>query len=143
MVYNALRLFMEINPELFDESMRQYRQKKIEYVLSSRSCRMWIDVCHHREQRAAVQRYEAWQKLRDIAVKNAGGKLPEGYKDIPHPPPPPPPAVEDQDIMELSMELNAATIDDVSDLDESGMERIPTADPGLEVETRVPLDVLH
>ena len=34
MVYNALRLFMEINPELFDESMRQYRQKKIEYVLS-------------------------------------------------------------------------------------------------------------
>ncbi|KAI4527540.1 protein phosphatase 2A regulatory B subunit [Schizophyllum commune Tattone D] len=114
MVYNALRLFMEINPELFDESMRQYRQKKIE------------------EQRAAVQRYEAWQKLRDIAVKNAGGKLPEGYKDIPHPPPPPPPAVEDQDIMELSMELNAATIDDVSDLDESGMERIPTADPGLE-----------
>ena len=79
----------------------------------------------------------------DIAVKNAGGKLPEGYKDIPHPPPPPPPAVEDQDIMELSMELNAATIDDVSDLDESGMERIPTADPGLEVETRVPLDVLH
>ena len=45
--------------------------------------------------------------------------------------------------MELSMELNAATIDDVSDLDESGMERIPTADPGLEVETRVPLGVLH
>ena len=48
----------------------------------------------HREQRAAVQRYEAWQKLRDIAVKNAGGKLPEGYKDIPHPPPPPPPQAE-------------------------------------------------
>lgn len=115
MVYNALRLFMEINPELFDESMRQYRQKKIE------------------EQRAAVSRYEAWQKLREIAIQNApGGQLPAGYKEIPHPPPPPPPVVEDQDIMELSMELNAATIDDVSDLDESGMERIPTADPGLE-----------
>ena len=32
MVYNALKLFMEINPDLFDESMQQYKQNKIEYV---------------------------------------------------------------------------------------------------------------
>lgn len=32
MVYNALKLFMEINPDLFDESMQQYKQRKIEYV---------------------------------------------------------------------------------------------------------------
>jgi len=33
MVYNALKLFMEINPDLFDESMHQYKQHKIECVL--------------------------------------------------------------------------------------------------------------
>lgn len=32
MVYNALKLFMEINPDLFDEAMQQYKQRKIEYV---------------------------------------------------------------------------------------------------------------
>lgn len=36
MVYNALKLFMEINPELFDESMQQYKQRKIECVLRQR-----------------------------------------------------------------------------------------------------------
>jgi serine/threonine-protein phosphatase 2A regulatory subunit B' len=30
MVYNALKLFMEINPDLFDESMQQYKQRKVE-----------------------------------------------------------------------------------------------------------------
>lgn len=28
MVYNALKLFMEINPELFDESLRQYKEQQ-------------------------------------------------------------------------------------------------------------------
>jgi serine/threonine-protein phosphatase 2A regulatory subunit B' len=32
MVYNALKLFMEINPDLFDESMHQYKQRKLESV---------------------------------------------------------------------------------------------------------------
>lgn len=30
MVYNALKLFMEINPELFDDTMQHYKQRKIE-----------------------------------------------------------------------------------------------------------------
>lgn len=30
MVYNALKLFMEINPDLFDEVMQQYKQNRIE-----------------------------------------------------------------------------------------------------------------
>lgn len=30
MVYNALKLFMEINPDLFDEVMQQYKQRKLE-----------------------------------------------------------------------------------------------------------------
>ena len=32
MVYNALKLFMEINPDLFDETMHQYKQRKLELV---------------------------------------------------------------------------------------------------------------
>ena len=32
MVYNALKLFMEINPDLFDDAMQQYKQRKLEYV---------------------------------------------------------------------------------------------------------------
>ena len=34
MVYNALKLFMEINPEVFDDAMQQYKQRKIECVLA-------------------------------------------------------------------------------------------------------------
>ena len=34
MVYSALKLFMEINPDLFDETMHEYEQNKIECVLS-------------------------------------------------------------------------------------------------------------
>ncbi|THU99313.1 protein phosphatase 2A regulatory B subunit [Dendrothele bispora CBS 962.96] len=116
MVYNALRLFMEINPELFDESMQHYKQQKID------------------EQQHAVHRYEAWQLMREQALKNAPhGRMPEGYVEIPHAPPPPPPAVDDIDVLDLSMELNAASIDDVAgDLDEHGVERVPMADPGLD-----------
>ncbi|KAJ7046710.1 phosphatase 2A regulatory B subunit-domain-containing protein [Mycena alexandri] len=116
MVYNALKLFMEINPDLFDDSMHQYKQRKIE------------------DQEHAVDRYNAWQKMREKAVQNApGGKLPQGYVEIPHAPPPPPPAADDSDILDLSMELNATSIDDVpGDLDEHGIERVPMADPGLD-----------
>jgi len=107
---------MEINPDLFDEAMQQYKQRKIE------------------EQLHAVHKYEAWQKMREIALKNApGGKMPDGYVEIPHAPPPPPSTIDDADIMDLSMELNAASMDDVpGDLDEHGLERVPMADPGLD-----------
>lgn len=116
MVYNALKLFMDINPELFDDTLQHYKQRKME------------------EQQHAVARYEAWERLRKKAINNApGGKLPPNYVDIPHVPPPPPVNVDDSDILDLSMELQAATIDDVqSDLDSSGLERVPNADPGLD-----------
>ncbi|TFL07623.1 phosphatase 2A regulatory B subunit-domain-containing protein [Pterulicium gracile] len=115
MVYNALKLFMDINPELFDEAMRQHKQRLQD------------------DQEQAVVRYDHWQQLRQKALQNApGGQLPQGYVEIPHPPPPPPPAVDDADILDLSMELHAASIDDVpGDLDESGLERVPQADPVL------------
>lgn len=42
--------------------------------------------------------------------------------------------MDDADIMDLSLELNATSIEDVpGDLDESGLERVPMADPGLDV----------
>lgn len=115
MVYNALKLFMEINPDLFDAAMQQYKQRKLE------------------ERQHAVERYEQWHKLRQKAMQNAHGKLPEGFlEDEPTPPPPP---VDENDILDLSMDLNAVALDaDVSlgDLDESGIERVPMADPGMD-----------
>lgn len=81
--------------------------------------------------------------MRAKALANAGGKLPQGYVEITYPTPPPPPSAEDIDILDLSMELNAASIDDLNgsgvggglmgDLDEHGIERVPMADPGLDV----------
>ena len=87
------------------------------------------------DQEHAVSQYTAWQKLREKAIQNApGGKMPEGYIEPYRAPPPPPIAVDDADMMDLSIELNAASIEDVSgDLDESGLERVPMADPGLDV----------
>jgi len=137
MVYNALKLFMEINPDLFDEAMQQYKQRRAEYVHGS-LCILTDLTFALREQEQAIRRYDAWQKLREQARGNApGGKLPTGYVEIEHPPPPPPSAVDDADIMDLSMELNAVSIDDVpGDLDERGMERVPMADPGVDVRLR-------
>jgi serine/threonine-protein phosphatase 2A regulatory subunit B' len=73
--------------------------------------------------------------MREKAMKNSpGGKFPPGFVEVEHPPPPPPSTVEDSDILDLSMELNAASIDEVpGDLDESGIERVPNADPGFDV----------
>ena len=77
--------------------------------------------------------YEDWLKMRDIAKKRCGGKLPPGFEDNAFPPPPPP--VEDIDIEHLSMDLNAVSLDAeiVQELDDTGIERVPMADPGLDV----------
>ena len=86
------------------------------------------------EQEIAVHRYNTWQKVREKAIHNAGGALPAGLVDIPRSLPPPPSSVDEPDILNLSMELNAASIDDVTgDLDEHGIERVPMADPGFDV----------
>ncbi|KAF5357777.1 hypothetical protein D9756_001631 [Leucocoprinus leucothites] len=113
MVYNALKLFMEINPDIFDEVLQQYKHRRVE------------------DQEHAVQQFHNWEKLCQVARENAGDKLPETYTEIKREPPPP--VADDNDILDLSMELNAVAIDDVQgDLDESGIERVPMADPGLD-----------
>ena len=82
------------------------------------------------EQEHAVSQYTAWQKLREKALKNApGGKMPDGYVEPYRAPPPPPIAVDDADMMDLSIELNAASIEDV----QGDLESVPMADPGLDV----------
>ncbi|THH20672.1 hypothetical protein EW146_g705 [Bondarzewia mesenterica] len=117
MVYNALKLFMELNPDLFAETTQHYKQRNIE------------------ERQHAIEKYEAWKKLREKAIQNANGHLPEGFDESEPMPPPPPPLVDDADIMDLSLELNAVTINGEvpHDLDDSGIERVPMADPGLDV----------
>jgi serine/threonine-protein phosphatase 2A regulatory subunit B' len=67
-------------------------------------------------------------------MEHAKGKLPEGFeKDTPTPPPPP---VDENDIIDLSIDLNAVSIDadiPLSELDDNGIERVPMADPGMDV----------
>lgn len=84
------------------------------------------------DQQKRVKLYEDWLKLREIAKQKNGGTLPDGFNDtVPKPPPP----IEDIDIDNLTMDLSAASLDAElgQDLDDSGIERVPMADPGLEV----------
>ena len=74
-----------------------------------------------------MNRYENWQKMRQLAKKNGGKKLPSGVIDDTYPPPPPP--ADDPETFELSLDMNAVALED---LDESGIERVPRADPGLD-----------
>ena len=81
-----------------------------------------------------MHKYEGWKKIREQAVANADGHLPEGFeKDEPVPPPTPP--ADDADILDLALDLNAVSIDGEipQDLDDSGIERVPMADPGMDV----------
>lgn len=124
---------MEINPDLFDEAMQQYKQRKLEYARVPYQLSILSNICCS-ERQHAVDRFEEWQKLREKALQNCNGKLPSGYVDIP--PPPPPPPVDESDIMDLSIDLNAVSIDaeaQLNELDETGIERVPMADPGLDV----------
>ena len=125
---------MEINPDLFDEVMQQYKQRKLEYVLVVPFVHTSVMSLSLSERQHAVERYDQWLKLRQKAMANSGGKLPEGFiEDEPTPPPPP---VDENDILDLSIDLNAVALDaevPLSELDESGIERVPMADPGMDV----------
>jgi serine/threonine-protein phosphatase 2A regulatory subunit B' len=81
-----------------------------------------------------MDRYESWKKIRARALQNANGHLPEGFMED-EPQPPPPPSPDDGDIVDLAMDLNAVSIDGEvpHELDDSGIERVPTADPELDV----------
>lgn len=117
MVYNALKLFMEINPEVFDEVQHSYRrQRKAEY---ERSC----------------QRYDEWMVLREQALVNykASGStqpLPALLRD--DPPPRPEPL---EDLGDGSVDITANGFDATASFTLEGSiaeEVVPVADPEIE-----------
>lgn len=52
LIYNALKLFMEMNQKLFDECTQQYKAER------------------QKEKEKMREREEAWQHIKDLAVKN-------------------------------------------------------------------------
>ena len=96
------------------------------------SCILETYSCVYSEREDRLTRYEQWQKMREVAIQNSNGKLPEGFEEnFPQPPP-----VDDLDIEKLSLDLSAASIDaDIGNaIDDSGIERVSMAD-GIEVRT--------
>ncbi|EST05165.1 Protein phosphatase 2A, regulatory B subunit, B56 [Kalmanozyma brasiliensis GHG001] len=66
LVYNALKLFMEINPALFEMCTNEYKQQR------------------QMEKQKLVDREEAWKRLRDTAIKNSkaiGVEMPASLKE--------------------------------------------------------------
>ncbi|CAE6441773.1 Serine/threonine-protein phosphatase 2A 56 kDa regulatory subunit delta isoform OS=Oryctolagus cuniculus GN=PPP2R5D PE=2 SV=1 [Rhizoctonia solani AG-1 IB] len=122
MVYNALKLFMEINPELFEQCVQNFKHDR------------------QLEQQKAVEHYENWTHLLKRATYNAPHhQLPAHLQKVTYPSPPP--DLDDLDFGDPSVDLSAAAMEaeldavagDVSlNLSANGVERTPQADPGLE-----------
>ncbi|EJD52951.1 protein phosphatase 2A regulatory B subunit [Auricularia subglabra TFB-10046 SS5] len=118
MVYNALKLFMEINPELFEDCLQNYKQSRIE------------------EHEHLARRYDNWQKMREVAIEHASAlkkPCPDSVLDASYPPPPP---EDDPDISDIAIDLSAAVIEaeaaEVNLDDSGGIERVPAADIGID-----------
>nr|ODO02386.1 protein phosphatase 2 (formerly 2A), regulatory subunit B' [Cryptococcus depauperatus CBS 7855] len=127
MVYNALKLFMEINSEVFEECQNNYRtQRKV-------------------ESEKAIERYDEWLNLREQAIQNwktthRSSPLP---KSLQEPPPPRPEPYEEEPMMDVSVDMTANGFDPSESftLDRSiGEEIVPVADPGVD---RAPMSVGH
>ncbi|XP_069360631.1 serine/threonine-protein phosphatase 2A 56 kDa regulatory subunit gamma isoform-like isoform X1 [Maniola hyperantus] len=75
LVYNALKLFMEMNQKLFDECTQQYKQEKQNLFV-------------FRERERLMQREELWQKLEARAAANPTSRSyprpVEPVPDLPH-----------------------------------------------------------
>ncbi|KAG8702846.1 hypothetical protein FRC09_004508 [Ceratobasidium sp. 395] len=122
MVYNALKLFMEINPELFEQCVQNFKHDR------------------QVEQQKLHDHYEHWNVLLERAAYNAPShKLPTRLQKLTYPSPPP--ALDDLDFGDPTVDLSAAAMEaeldavagDVSlSLGANGVERTPQADPGLE-----------
>jgi len=110
MIYNALKLFMDMNPELFEEAVQNFKRERIA------------------ERERQVKRHEGWQKIREAAKKNApDGKLPVSDSDADYPPLPPP--VDDTDVVDLAMELNNVQLEGELGQALEDIDPVPEADP--------------
>jgi serine/threonine-protein phosphatase 2A regulatory subunit B' len=117
MVLNALKLFMELNPDVFDNVQVNYkRQRKEDY---ERLC----------------QRYDEWMALREQALANynASGStqpLPALLRDAP---PPRPEPFEDHGDGTVDLSANGFDPTESFTLDRSMAEEVvPVADPGID-----------
>ncbi|EJT47082.1 B-type regulatory subunit of protein phosphatase 2A (PP2A), Rts1p [Trichosporon asahii var. asahii CBS 8904] len=114
MVFNALKLFMEINPTLFDEVQHNYKQQRKEDY--ERSC----------------QRYEEWLTLRDQAIANykASGSTQPMPAMLREPPPPRPEPFEDDGDGSVDLTANGFDPSESFTLDRSIAEDVvPPSSP--------------
>ncbi|KAG8785746.1 Serine/threonine-protein phosphatase 2A 56 kDa regulatory subunit delta isoform [Serendipita sp. 401] len=113
MIYNALKTFMDMNPELFEDAVQNFKRERIA------------------ERERLINRYEGWKKIRDTAVQNSNGTAPPIVLDNSYPPLPPP--VDDAELADLSIELNNVHLDDTM----TGVDDIlPETDPEIEANHR-------
>lgn len=86
------------------------------------------------EHERLVQRYEEWQKLREVALDKAGPSTADAIKKLAFPEPPPP--LDESEIADVTLDMSQAAIEaevTQQELDVGGIERVPDADPGLDV----------
>ncbi|OCF34730.1 protein phosphatase 2 (formerly 2A), regulatory subunit B' [Kwoniella heveanensis CBS 569] len=119
MVYNALKLFMEINHDVFEEVQSHYKLQR------------------KSDADRAIERYDEWVKLREQAIANHKAN----HGDAPLPPslteplPPRPEPYEDEPMTDVSVDMTANGFDPSESftLDRSmGEEMVPVADPGVD-----------
>lgn len=124
MVYNALKLFMEINQQVFEECQNSYRAQR------------------KAESERAIERYDEWLRLREQAIRNwesTHRSLPLP-KRLQEPAPPRPEPYEDEPMVDVSVEMTADGFDpgESFTLDRSiGEEMVPVADPEVESPTQI------
>ena len=73
LIYNALKLFMEMNQKLFDECTSKFKADKAMSVRLYSSYDMYVKMCVcvvFREAQREQERLKAWEKMARMAVKN-------------------------------------------------------------------------
>ncbi|ODO09194.1 hypothetical protein I350_02794 [Cryptococcus amylolentus CBS 6273] len=119
MVYNALKLFMDMNQEVFEECQNNYRAQR------------------KAESDKALERYDEWIKLRSQATTNWHQTHPNAPlpASLTEPPPERPEPYEEEPIMDVSVDMTANGFDPSESftLDRSmAEEHVPLADPGVD-----------
>jgi len=119
MVYNALKLFMEINPETFAAVQNHYKDQR------------------KAEAEKAIARYDEWMQLREQAIANynASGSTQPMPRSLTEPPSPRPQPYQEEEMADVSVDITANGFDasESFTLDRTmADDMVPVADPGLE-----------